>query len=68
MINELRPPEKLLTAAEEKGTNEELAKALVAERKKRKNLRERNPRGLMLPHRLHQPAKLQRFSKRAQPP
>ena len=36
MINELRPPEKLLTAAEEKGTNEELAKALVAERKKRK--------------------------------
>ena len=68
MINELRPPEKLLTAAEEKGTNEELAKALVAERKKEKKRRERDPLGLLLPHRLHQPAKLQRFSKRAQPP
>ena len=55
MINELRPPEKLLTAAEEKGTNEELAKALVAERKKRKRNEGKGTQLglLLLPHRLH---------------
>jgi transcription initiation factor TFIIIB Brf1 subunit/transcription initiation factor TFIIB len=68
MINELRPPEKLLTAAEEKGTNEELAKALVAELKTRKKTKGKGPTGAAAAALAAPAGKLQRFSKRAQPP